>query len=644
MRFFQKKDPERGPEAEGAAPAPWRRFLGRVPGEEDRRWRTISLIWAMALLLGAALALGIMSLRLAAGSFSAEMFRSYFAHPLLVLLNLLPVFWLAVLSWFLFGRVWVSVLITGGVTLVLTLINAVKLALRNTPFLWEDLALAGEAGDMMGKYTIQFTDGEWFALGAWAVMVALCAALTGRKLPGWKSGWKIRGGGALAAVLCAALAWQPLYQSAPVYRQTANNDLINIWNDTQVYQSRGFLYPFLYSAKAARDDPPEGYRKEDAAAILAEYEDAAIPEEQKVSVLGVMLEAYCDLTVFDQLAFAEPAYEDLHALQAESWSGSLVTNVFAGGTIDTERCFVTGYAGLGSFRAPTWSYGWYFRDQGYTVEGGHPGYSWFYNRTNVNENLGFQRYLFTEDYYGTMIDPVAAPYHSDGVFLNHLADRLEEQTRDGVPCFSFNVTYQNHGPYDAGTTIWSDYMPEDCGWSEGTQNILNNYLDGVRRTGAHLAELTERLSEMDEPVVLVAFGDHKPWLGDDNSVYREVGIELDLGTEEGFRNYYSTPYLIWANPAAKEALDRPFSGEGPTISPCFLMSELFDQCGWQGPAFLQLAREVKAEVPVFTSSGRYLTAGVTADGLTEEQQELVRRFDWVQYYLRKDYTMQAKRR
>lgn len=641
MRFFAKQNSDGSPEpGDGSeAFAPWRRFLGHVSKEEDRKWRIISLSWAMLLLLGSALALGIMSLRLAPGSFSAEMFRSYFDHPLLVLLNLLPVVWLAVLCWFMSGRVWVSVLITGGVTLVLTLINAVKLTLRNTPFLWEDLALASEAGDMMGKYTIQFTDGEWFALGAWAVLMILCALLTGRKLPGWKSGWKVRGGGALLTALAAVLAWQPVYQSASVYQKTANNDLINIWNDTQVYQSRGFLYPFLYSAKSARDDPPEGYDKKEAAALLDEYRDADIPEEQKVSVLGIMLEAYCDLTEFDQLAFAEPAYEAFHALQAESWSGTLITNIFAGGTIDTERCFVTGYADLGSFRAPTWSYAWYFREQGYATEGGHPGYSWFYNRTNVNENLGFQQYLFTENYYGTMIDPEAAPYHSDGVFLDHLADRLEEQTKDGTPCFSFNVTYQNHGPYDAWTTIWSDYMPEDCAWSEGTRNILNNYLDGVRRTGEHLAELTERLSEMDEPVVLVAFGDHKPWLGDDNSVYREVGIELDLGTETGFYNYYSTPYFIWANPAAKEALDRAFEGEGPTISPCFLMSELFDQCGWEGPAFLQLSREVKAELPVFTSSDRYLTAGVAGDALTEEQRELARKFDWVQYYLRKDYTI-----
>ena len=37
-------------------------------------------------------------------------------------------------------------------------------------------------------------------------------------------------------------------------------------------------------------------------------------------------------------------------------------------------------------------------------------------------------------------------------------------------------------------------------------------------------------------------------------------------------NYYCTPYLIHANEAARDALGFDFVGEGPKISPCFLMN------------------------------------------------------------------------
>lgn len=46
------------------------------------------------------------------------------------------------------------------------------------------------------------------------------------------------------------------------------------------------------------------------------------------------------------------------------------------------------------------------------------------------------------------------------------------------------------------------------------------------------------------------------------------------------------------------------------------MNELFAQCGWEGPAFLQLADTVKETVPVVHSSGLYLEDGVLTDSLT----------------------------
>src|SRR5699024_5413512 len=101
--------------------------------------------------------------------------------------------------------------------------------------------------------------------------------------------------------------------------------------------------------------------------------------------------------------------------------------------------------------------------------------------------------------------------------------------------------------------------------------------------------MVDELEAMDEPVVLVLFGDHKPWGGNGNSAYTGIGADFALSTLEGFYEYYSTPYLIWANSAAKEPLDRDFQGEGGDSSPCFLTTELFEPCGWTGPAFLQSA-------------------------------------------------------
>ena len=604
----------------------WKRLTGReeAPG---RSWAAASLLWSLLMLLGAAVCIGLLSLYFAAGDFKLEMFWSYFDVPWLVPQNLLPVLALALLLWFLCGRVWLSVLLCGVVTMAFTIVNALKISLRSTPLLWEDLALAGEAGKMAGRYAVGITPGQLAAVGLVLLAAAAAALLTRRRL----RPWPVRLAGAAAVTAAALLLWKPVYQNTALYQATENSGLINIWSDVEVYQSRGFFYPFLYSSLAARDDPPAGYDPDQTARTLAELGDSPIPEDRRVSVLAVMLEAYTDLTEISGMEFAEPVYAPFHALEEESWSGTLVTNTFAGGTIDSERCFLTGMSTLGSFRAPSNSYVWYFRDQGYSTQGSHPGYNWFYNRLNVNENLGFQEYLFSENYYAGLVDPDTAPDSSDDVLFPQLLELLSQADK---PCFSFSVSYQNHGPYASEETRHERYVPGDKGWSAATCNILNNYLDGIRRTNEVLARTVEELRSWEEPVVLVLFGDHKPWLGDGNSVYHEIGADISLEDDQSVLNYYGTPYLIWANPAAREALGRDIRGEGPVISPCFLMNQLFDQCGWEGPAFLKLAGQVMEQVPVINASGIYWENGTSTRALSPQGQELVDLYRQAEYYWR----------
>ena len=103
--------------------------------------------------------------------------------------------------------------------------------------------------------------------------------------------------------------------------------------------------------------------------------------------------------------------------------------------------------------------------------------------------------------------------------------------------------------YSAGVEY---FTPANSGMAAESCHIWNNYLRGVDSTIQAMVQLTQGLEELDRPVVLVLFGDHKPWGGNGNSAYADMGLTFDLGTLQGFYDYYATPYLIWANAAAKE--------------------------------------------------------------------------------------------
>lgn len=584
-------------------------------------------LWNGLLMLGAALALGLLCLMLAPAQYGWELFYDYLDHPALVALNLLPPVVLMALLYGLSGRAWLAYALTALPVLGLAAANAYKMFFRDDPVIAADLLLLGEAGNMAGKYQL-FLFGKLAAALGCALVSALLLALLARGRPLGR----FRAGIAGTALACAA-ALSPLYASDQVYQDNANEEHINKWSVTQQYVSRGLLYPFLHSVKDAFPRPPEGYDQREAEQWLAQFEDGAIPEDKKVNIVGIMLEAFTDFSQFEEIQFSQDVYAIWHALEAEGYSGSLLANIFAGGTVNTERAFLTGVAdGNYDYRGEAPSYVRYLKGQGYRATGSHPSYNWFYNRQNVNAYLGFDSYRFTEDYFGPVYG--ADPVLNDDGFLPDLTRTVLEQLEQDAPLFSFSVTYQGHGPYGDRECWWGE--PEDFftnpGLDDASRYILSNYLGSVMATQRYLSDMVDAFRASDEPIVLVVFGDHKPWLGNGNSVYHALGVNLDQDSREGFYNYWSTPYLIWANGAAKAAVGRDIAGEGPDISPCFLMNVLFEQLGWTGDAYMQAADQCRAQLPVIHSHGVRLTAGgeLTAQ-LPPEQAELARRLLCLSY-------------
>ena len=591
-------------------------------------------IWNLGVLLTSGVGVCLISLMLATGHYAMRLIFGYFECPLIFVLNLLPVLALLLLLYGLTGRAQLSFGVTAALVFGLSTGNYYKLMFRNDPLMFADLLLLKEAGDMAGKYHLFLDWKLGLMIACWVFGVLFLHFLVRGRPQG-----RGRGICALAGVTACTLLYPVMLDSDLYNQRTAYYArLNNIWSATQQYIARGFLYPFLHSISEAIETPPENYSADRAEAILSAYSDADIPEEEKVNIIGIMLEAYSDFSRLGVPELAADVYEVWHNLEAEGYSGDLVTNIFAGGTINTERCFLTGFSNLVNFRARTNSYAWYFRSQGYRVEGMHPCYEWFYNRLNVNESLGFEDYYFVENYFSPMSGGGVA---LDDIFFPELLKTYQAAETSDQPYFSFSVTYQGHGPYNDDVCWWGekgDYVADNGAYTEAQQYILDNYFGSIYNTNQHLKALTDYLRTDDEPVVLLLFGDHMPWMGDGNSVYEAMGLNLDLSTQEGFFNYYGTRYLIWANDAAKEVLGQDFTGEGPALSPNFLMNQVFRLCGWEGPAFMQATQQVMDRVPVInTPTGLYVENGTLTGSLSPEGQALVEDYNILQYYYRSHF-------
>ena len=577
------------------------------------------------------LGIGIVSLYFGKVNYGPELFSSYFQYTGLFLLNIIPGALVALLFLLITNRVWPAVLASGAFVLGLGIVNHFKLMFRDDPLLAADIVNIAEAANISGGYTFTLTPA--LVLTGLAFIAAVIFAAFFMKARFSKVRWRIVS--AVLLIAAGAGLYCGAYTSEDVYDFTNNLGVefasgykMSQWNETDQYCCRGFMYPLIHSTADLVSQKPEGYDRGEAESALAELGGGDIAQDKKVNIISIMLEAYCDLSVFDSIEIADcDPYEFFHELQGESVSGSLITNIFAGGTINTERAFLSGSTVMYEYRAPADSFVRYLDAQGYYTEFCHPGYDWFYNRRNVAEYLGFEASYFNDDRYQM---PEGSGIMRDDSFLPDLIELYEQAEK---PYFNFSVTYQNHGPYADGYLYDSEnvYIRQN-GMSDGAYNIISNYLWGIKLTDDSLREFFDYFRSEDEPVVIVLFGDHKPWLGDNSSVYAELGIDLSRGSDESFYNYYETPYIIWANDAAREVIGSDMVDEGEDISPCFLMQELFDRLGWEGDGYMNALRSLRGEVSVVNSSGRYMADGVLTGEISAQAQEKLSLVEDLQYY------------
>lgn len=576
-------------------------------------------------------------------------------QPLILFLNWLPIALLTAAFAFAFRNVFFSSALVGLIAGAMSLINRVKLTIRGEPFVPRDISLIKEAADAAGSYDMTL---PWFQIGCLVVMTAVFIVL-GVLLPLKKSEDAPKKRGALVRVmgfvLCLAVlvgAVGLVYSSTDLYNSFETTEPYNL---SSVNNELGFVYYFCYHFSTYKIEKPEGFDREEAASWETGYESA--PDAADVNVVFVMNEAFSDILNEDVFVFPEgenpmEVYNTL-ADGENAWAGHIVVPYFAGGTADTEFDVASGMQtnllnpaapSLTAFRTVNRDLDSIFRvfgAGGYTSCFMHPGQSWFYNRENVYDWFGADESFFVEDfdaeYKGSWV--------TDESVLRELISRFEEKSAGGGLDFTYAVTIQNHMSYTAEK--YGDYVcPEvetTAELSPEIQTAVNVYAEGIRDANAMLEDLTEFYSEQSEPVLLVFFGDHLPYLGDNRQGYAELGLPAAsvTGGEDPFAAY-TAPVLFWCNDAAAEALDfanaiealdLPADGR---ISACYLGAAVLELTGrGEVSPWFAFLNEMRRELPVL-HNGYYESADgeITTEPTAEEAALVSRMRCWAYYKLR----------
>ncbi len=613
--------------------------------------RRLTLPWSLlaaVLSAGAVTLLALWCQPIAIGSVLGILLR----NPLLIILNGLPVGLLLLVCAFLLRNVFYGAALANFLVGALSVANRIKIEVRDEPVFPRDFSLLKEAFSAAGEYSIAYPV-KFILLICLLTVVFLFLGLVFKPAPcpsprlrGWKGSLLGAAGslGLLALLIVTLYASDGLYNSLP----TTNPYRLSV-----VFNETGFPYNFCHQFTTYLVDKPQNFSKSQAES----WETGDLPGQgADVSVIMIMDEGFSDIT--DAAAFAYGAADDplanLHALQKSphAITGHLVVPGFAGGTANTEFDVLTGMQTNALSATATSAMRVVNRDldslfrvfsrDGYHTSFFHPGYDWFYNRENVYRWLGAEETRFIDemenpDYKGTWV--------TDDYMAGLIEDAFRSSADQGLPLFHYTTTIQNHMAYTIdkyGEEYTFPAVQTNATLSPDTETQLAVYVEGVRDADAMLGRLTDYFTGRKEPVVLVFWGDHLPHLGDGQLGYKELGIDVFSATEgQGNLTAYKTPYVIWANDAAAEALDWDNAvqaldlPEDRVISAAYLGAVTLELTGRREESpWFSFLNEMRRELPVVQNQicvPMDASAGMTP---TETQIRLLEKWrNWSYYKL-----------
>ena len=463
------------------------------------------------------------------------------------LLNIVLFELIMALLLFLFGKLKTALRCQTILFMIIGLANYYVLEFRSAPIMPWDILSIGTAASVANNFKYTLSKETVFVLIGFVILILLESKATLEL----KKDWRIRVGGVLASF---ALLWgftAMLHQDSTVARFKLYDKL---FTPTVMSKRDGTAVAFLMELKYIVVEKPDGYNKEDAAALLASYDTTDTESAAHTpNIIVIMNEAFSDLSVLGDFETNEDYMPFLHSLMQEGTpntiSGHLNVSVLGGNTANTEFEFLTGntmaFLPQGSVayqqyvKSNDYSIATYLKSKGYDTIAMHPYNASGWDRDKVYPLLGFDTFYSLKDW----VNPVKIrKYVSDQSCYDKIIE-LYEQKDANTPFFLFNVTMQNHSSY---SEEYDNFHPDIT--VEGTSSkILPNYLSLIKLSDQALENLIEYFSKADEDTVIVFFGDHQPSNSVAAPVWKLNGRSGDSLTEEEEARRYKVPFIIWAN-------------------------------------------------------------------------------------------------
>lgn len=538
--------------------------------------------------------------------------------------------WIYVLYLALFavtGRTRIAVPAASCVLYVISLAETFVVAFRSRPIMLWDVMAFRTAMTVSGNYEF-FITRQMKTAFVLLLLMNVFLWFTPRRVRGWKL--RLAVGGGIAASIVGYGAW---FFAVLVPSWGLG---INMWAINGTYQEYGYVLSTAVSLQYVVNKPPQGYSNARLKEIYNRLEESiyaeagngqaypvksqAYPESPEnpenpenrpeegqpvtpVNLICIMNESLAELKTAGDFTTNTEYFPFMDSLEENTVRGSLCVPVFGSMTSNTEFEFLTGdsmallpansIAYQFNVKPDTYSMVSTLKDQGYYSVAMHPypGENW--NRVECYQNMGFDAFLDQEFYEGSQ---ELRNYVSDEADYQKLIQVVEAKENPEDKLFIFNVTMQNHGGYE-GTYDNFEQEVWLTGEYEGKYPKTDQYLSLMKRSDQAFQYLVEYFSRIDEPTMIVMFGDHQPSVEDE--FYDDIaGMPSSEITVQEHLMWYETPFIIWTN------YSMPSEDMG-RLGAVYLSSEVLWRANLEMTPYNRFLLAMKEDLPVVHFLGCY---------------------------------------
>ena len=453
--------------------------------------------------------------------------------PLIFLYNAFLIFTTSLVVYLFKHRI-LARAIVGCFWFILGCVNGFLLLNRVTPFTGPDLKLINDAMRILNKY---LSPGLVVAVLVGLGVLLLFFIWMFRK--GWKFQGKMRYWLNIPLIVAGVAAF------ALTSKLAIDNRLLSTYfgNIAYAYQDYGYPYCLAVTIFDTGINEPNGYSK----ALMEDIvnSEGEIKETKKkntdVNILFLQLETFIDPTEVNFLSFSEDPIPNFRKLSEEYSSGYYKVPAVGAGTANTEFESITGmslhYFGAGEYPYKTIlkettceSAAYDLKKLGYSTHAIHNNEANFYGRRTVFSRLGFDTFT-SEEYMPDISDTTPMGWVKDHILTDEIFKAME--STEG-PDYVYTISVQGHGDYPTEPVLSDPEIKVTGAESEEKNNAWEYYVNQLHEMDQFVKELTDRLSELDERVVLVMYGDHLP--------------TMDLKVEDMKNRYlFQTKYVMWSN-------------------------------------------------------------------------------------------------